>query len=150
MERRNAFVSFVISLIMIFLSLFTIEATKNKKSILAPDSLGNEIGNWKGKLKDKTSIKLSLYKNGNAALYINNRLVDPLNNKNGISYFIDYTSKPIELVVFMRDRGDGTSEAMLFYLEFLSKDLLRVYTNFDYIRVSEVEDIKNIFLLRKN
>jgi len=144
MERGKIY----LSLIVIISFLFSCQTIKNSKSSGTNSSLGHEIGDWRGKLNDNTPIRLSLYRDGNALLYRNNKLVDPFKNKKRIVYYIDYNSNPVELtVVFMRE--EGTSEAMLFYIEFLSRELLKVFTNFDYVRVSEVEDIKNIFLLRR-
>ena len=128
--------------------MFSCQTIKNTKNGEINSYLGYEIGNWKGKLNDNTSIKLSLYKNGNALLYKNNKLLDPFENKKGIVYYVNYNSNPIELaVVFMKN--EGTSEMILLYIEFLSKELLRVFTNFDQNQISDIKDVKNIFLLRR-
>ncbi len=143
MERRNIFIVFII------LSLLSsCQTIKIGEEMPRSNSIGAEVGTWRGKLKDGRTIKLSLSRSGNALLYLNNKLINPFKNDKTIVYVIDYNSKPIELMVVFMKEGE-TSEVVIFYIEFLSRDLLRVYTNFGNKRITDISEINNIFLLRR-
>lgn len=94
-----------------------------------PETHRRHEGLWFGVTNDGKKVSLRLNPNGYAELNIDKQdISNSLNNK--VYYVINYNTTPIWLDIIFASE-DSESKVIKFNIEFLSRQIMRVWTNID-------------------
>lgn len=94
-----------------------------------PETHRRHEGLWLGVNNDGKKVSLKLNPNGYAELNIDKQRIHNSSN-NKVYYVINYNTVPIWLDIIFTSE-DSESKVMKFNIEFLSRQIMRVWTNLD-------------------